>query len=106
MPLSPLASQTAKPACIANAGSLTPLNWSASPSVSDARAASRIDMTRRAPLALVADVPLPGPAKRFDYQNFDATAGRLYISHMRGDRLEVVDTRAGKLVASIQGVSR
>ena len=56
-----------------------------------------------APLAVVADVPLPGPAKRFDYQSFDSTTGRLYISHMRGDRLVVFDTRAQKLVASNEG---
>ena len=55
------------------------------------------------PLTIVADVALPGPAKRFDYQSFDATTGRLYISHMRGDRLVVFDTRAQKLVASNQG---
>ncbi|MBK5188546.1 MAG: YncE family protein [Gemmatimonadaceae bacterium] len=52
---------------------------------------------------LVADVALPGPAKRFDYQSFDSTTGRLYISHMRGDRLDVFDTRAGKLIASLEG---
>ena len=52
---------------------------------------------------LVADVPLPGPAKRFDYQSFDSTTGRLYISHMRGDRLVVFDTRAQKLIASNEG---
>jgi DNA-binding beta-propeller fold protein YncE len=52
---------------------------------------------------LVSDVPLPGPAKRFDYQSFDSATGRLYISHMRGDRLVVFDTRGGKLVASNEG---
>ena len=41
----------------------------------------------------IADVPLPGPAKRFDYQSFDSTTGRLYISHMRGDRLVVIRPR-------------
>jgi hypothetical protein len=62
--------------------------------------------TVTAPLAPVADVPLPGPAKRFDYQSFDSTTGRLYISHMRGDRLVVFDTRAQKLVASNEGFPR
>jgi len=52
---------------------------------------------------VVADVPLPGLAKRFDYQSFDSTTGRLYISHMHGDRLDVFDTRVGKLLASLEG---
>lgn len=53
-----------------------------------------------APLKLIADIPLPGAAKRFDYQSFDPSTGRLYISHMYGNRLDVFDTRAQKLVAS------
>ncbi|MDQ6831060.1 MAG: YncE family protein [Gemmatimonadota bacterium] len=56
-----------------------------------------------APLALVADIPLPGAAKRFDYQSLDPTTGRLYISHMYGNRLDVFDTRTQKLVASNEG---
>jgi DNA-binding beta-propeller fold protein YncE len=48
-------------------------------------------------------VPLPGAAKRFDYQSLDSTSGRLYISHMHGDRLDVFDTRADTLVASLEG---
>ncbi len=38
-------------------------------------------------LTKVADVPMPGPAVRFDYQAFDATSGRLYIAHMNADQL-------------------
>ena len=53
-----------------------------------------------APLRVIADIPLPGAAKRFDYQSFDPTSGRLYISHMYGNRLDVFDTRAQKLIAS------
>ena len=30
------------------------------------------------PLIMVADVPLPAPAVRFDYQTFDPSSGRLY----------------------------
>ena len=56
-----------------------------------------------APLTVVADIPLPGAAKRFDYQSLDTTTGRLYISHMRGDRLDVFDAHAQKLVASLEG---
>ena len=35
---------------------------------------------------MVADVPMPGPAVRFDYQMFDPSSGRLYIAHMNADR--------------------
>jgi hypothetical protein len=31
-------------------------------------------------LNTIADVPLPGPAVRFDYQSLDVTDGRLYIA--------------------------
>ena len=36
-------------------------------------------------LKQVAEIPLPGPAVRFDYQNLDAKNGRLYIAHMNAD---------------------
>ena len=42
-----------------------------------------------APLTVIADIPLPGAAKRFDYQTFDPTTGRLYISHMYGNQAGV-----------------
>jgi len=84
--------------CSATPSSMTPATWTA-PAPPSAKAPA----TTTAPLALVADIPLPGPAKRFDYQSFDSTTGRLYVSHMRGDRLVVFDTRAQKLVASNEG---
>ena len=92
-----LRAQAKSTSCVATPGSMTPSSWTSSPPRTG-RAASTA-----APLALVADVPLPGPAKRFDYQSFDSTTGRLYISHMRGDRLVVFDTRTQKLVASNEG---
>lgn len=98
----PLASQTASAPCMATEGSLTPSSWRA-PASGGARAPLRPDSATRAPLTIVADIPLPGAAKRFDYQSLDPTTGRLYISHMHGDRLDVFDTRAGKLVASLEG---
>src|SRR5262245_24662818 len=57
-------------------------------------------------LTLVADVPLQGRATRFDYQSFDPTTGRLYISHMGDGTLLVYDTRADKVVANLEGFSR
>jgi DNA-binding beta-propeller fold protein YncE len=92
-----LGAQVRGDACVATSSSMTPAGW-ASPNVRTTKPS-----TGSIPLVLVADVPLPGPAKRFDYQSFDSTTGRLYISHMRGDRLVVFDTRAQKLVASNEG---
>lgn len=93
--------------CTATATSMTPAGWT-SPSIRVTAAhaltiAHTLSRAHAAPLVVVADVPLPGPPKRFDYQSFDSTTGRLYISHMRGDRLDVFDTRSGKLLASLEG---
>lgn len=84
--------------CRATPSSMTPATWTA-PAPPSAKAPA----STTARLAVVADIPLPGPAKRFDYQSFDSTTGRLYISHMRGDRLVVFDTRTQKLVSSNEG---
>src|SRR4051794_7148562 len=84
--------------CMATRVSMTPSGW-----VSAKRGGPATRARGTAPLTVVADIPLPGPAKRFDYQSFDSTSGRLYISHMRGDRLVVFDTRAQKLIASNEG---
>jgi hypothetical protein len=45
------------------------------------------------PLATVADVPLSGPAVRFDYQSLDVAHDRLYIAHMNAGELVVFDTK-------------
>jgi DNA-binding beta-propeller fold protein YncE len=54
-----------------------------------AGAASRVKSTL--PLALVADLPLPGGPTRFDYQWLDAGQRRLYIAHLGDDALLVFD---------------
>lgn len=54
-------------------------------------------------LALVADVPMPGAAVRFDYQSMDAEHGRLYIAHMNDDHLVVFDTANRKVIANLDG---
>lgn len=51
----------------------------------------------------VAEIPLPGPAVRFDYQNVDNVAGRLYMAHMNAGTLLVFDTRARRVVADLPG---
>jgi DNA-binding beta-propeller fold protein YncE len=55
------------------------------------------------PLKLVADVPLPGPPVRFDYQSLDSSHGRLYIAHMNANQLVVFDTKARKVIANLDG---
>ncbi|MHB1023536.1 MAG: YncE family protein [Acidobacteriaceae bacterium] len=57
-------------------------------------------------LTLVADVPMPGPAVRFDYQSLDASNGRLYIAHMNANQLVVFDTRKREVVANLDGFNR
>lgn len=47
--------------------------------------------TRAPILERVADIPLPGPAVRYDYQSIDTTTNRLYISHMNAGQLVVFD---------------
>ena len=66
--------------CIATRQTMTPARWTA-PSELLARDSHGPASSRTAPLVVVADVPLPGPAKRFDYQSFDPTTNRLYIAH-------------------------
>lgn len=57
-------------------------------------------------LKKVADIPLPGPAVRFDYQSLDAKNGRLYIAHMNADQLVVFDTGKRQVVANLDGFKR
>jgi DNA-binding beta-propeller fold protein YncE len=57
-------------------------------------------------LKQVADIPLPGPAVRFDYQSLDAEHGRLYIAHMNADQLVVFDTQKGQVIANLDGFKR
>jgi len=57
-------------------------------------------------LRIVADLPLPGPAVRFDYQSLDASDGRLYIAHMNADQLVVFDTKKREVVANLDGFRR
>jgi DNA-binding beta-propeller fold protein YncE len=63
------------------------------------------DNTKTVPLKKVADIPMPGPAVRFDYQSLDATQGRLYISHMNANQLVVFDTNKREVVANLDGFS-
>jgi DNA-binding beta-propeller fold protein YncE len=57
-------------------------------------------------LVKVADIPMPGPAVRFDYQSLDTANGRLYISHMNADQLVVFDTQKRQVIANLDGFKR
>lgn len=51
----------------------------------------------------VAEIELPGPPVRFDYQNVDTAAGRLYAAHMNAGTLLVFDVRTREVVADLAG---
>jgi DNA-binding beta-propeller fold protein YncE len=57
-------------------------------------------------LSTVADILMPGPAVRFDYQCLDVEHGRLYISHMNANQLVVFDTQKRQVIANLDGFSR
>jgi hypothetical protein len=57
-------------------------------------------------LKKVVDIPMPGPAVRFDYQSLNAESGRLYISHMNADQLVVFDTTTRQVVVNLNGFKR
>jgi DNA-binding beta-propeller fold protein YncE len=64
---------------------------------------ARPQNSERNPLKPVADIPLPGPAVRFDYQYFNSSQGRLYIAHMNANQLVVFDTKKRQVIANLDG---
>jgi DNA-binding beta-propeller fold protein YncE len=64
---------------------------------------SALAQRSEAPLKKVADIPLPGPAVRFDYQTFDPSHARLYIAHMNANQIVVFDVRKREVVANLDG---
>ncbi|MDA8109351.1 MAG: YncE family protein [Betaproteobacteria bacterium] len=57
-------------------------------------------------LKTLADIPLPGPATRFDYESYDARAHLLFIAHLGASTLIAFDTRSAKVLAEVHGLSR
>lgn len=57
-------------------------------------------------LELVRDIPLPGPASRFDYQSVDVASGRIYMNHMDAGRTIVFDADSSRVIGEITGVPR
>ena len=88
-----------QPACRATSASLTPAEWRAPVPTAPA------DVPRGA-LRVVADVPLSGPANRFDYQSIDPARGRLYISHMNAGSVVVFDLDSSRVVGEVSGTPR
>lgn len=62
-----------------------------------------VGFCQKDPLKAVADISLPGPAVRFDYQSFDRAHSRLYIAHMNANRLVVFDVKKREVVANLDG---
>ena len=48
-------------------------------------------------LSLIADVPLPGSANRFDYQEIDAERGQLIVAHMNDNAVLVLSLADGSV---------
>ncbi len=94
----PAQSAAAAQPCYATAASMTPASWRM-PAAVRTRAPA-------AGLTLIEQIPLPGPANRFDYQAFDAAAGRIYMNHMDPGRTLVFDADSNRVIAEIPGVPR
>jgi DNA-binding beta-propeller fold protein YncE len=90
--------QQSRSPCFATASSLTPADW---------RSAAAIATTQPKPgLQLVREIPLPGPANRFDYQSVDPATGRIYMNHMNAGRMIVFDANNGKVIKEIVDLPR
>lgn len=84
--------------CVASTNSMTPAGWNAP--------AAAVAGAVRGPLRVLRDIPLPGPANRFDYQSVDPARARLYISHMNAGRVVVFDLDSSRVVAEVSGTPR
>lgn len=93
-----LAAQPSASACYARPNSLTPPSWASSSSETQRPASPG--------LHLVSEIPLPGPANRFDYQSLDQSSGRLYINHMNAGRMVVFDVNKKTVLAEIMDLPR
>ena len=52
------------------------------------------------------EIPLPGPANRFDYQSVDPAMGRIYMNHMNAGRTIVFDANNVKVITEIVDLPR
>ena len=56
------------------------------------------------PLALVKDVPIGEPTRRFDYASLDPGAERLFVADLAGGRVLAFDASSGRLIGTVAGV--
>ncbi|HEY3112640.1 MAG TPA: YncE family protein [Gemmatimonadaceae bacterium] len=84
--------------CVATASSLTPSSWQSS--------VAGATPQPKPGLKLVREIPLPGPANRFDYQSIDPATGRIYMNHMNAGRTIVFDANNAKVIAEIVDLPR
>lgn len=54
-------------------------------------------------LNAIADIPLPGGASRFDYQDYDASRHLLYIAHMGDGTVTIFNTQSQTVIGEIKG---
>jgi len=86
------------PACYATPTSLTPASY---------HPPTRPTETLPKPgLTLLREMPLPGPANRFDYQSFDPATRRIYMNHMNAGRTVVFDVDSNRVVTEINDLPR
>jgi DNA-binding beta-propeller fold protein YncE len=97
-PATPVGRARPPQSCYATPTSLTPPSY---------RAAARLAQTPPNPgLTLWREVPLPGPANRFDYQSFDPVSRRIYMNHMNAGRTIVFDADSSRVVTEIMDLAR
>ena len=90
--------QQSRDLCAATTSSLTPAGW---------RSPSLAATTQpKSGLRLVREIPLPGPANRFDYQSVDPASGRIYMNHMNAGSMIVFDADNAKVIAEIMDLPR
>ncbi len=58
------------------------------------------------PLKHVTDIALPGNATRLDYQSLDARRHLLFVAHLGDSTVDVIDTKARRVVATVPAVSK
>jgi hypothetical protein len=56
------------------------------------------------PLTMVADVPLPGAANRFDYQDIDPGTGQLVLAHMNASSVLITSLADGSVLKELTGI--
>jgi DNA-binding beta-propeller fold protein YncE len=96
--VAPAASSQMSAVCHATPTSLTPALY---------RAPTRPSQPApSAGLTLLREIPLPGPANRFDYQSVDPVTGRIYMNHMNAGRTVVFDADSNRVVTEIMDLPR